>query len=97
MELNRCRLTRKPIVSAITVENGFNFLSSIKIGLLSSEEMSCCLMSQNNGHTRVRSKPHEEIDPSCRVPTVQANGGSIIIWGASMGLAWDQQHCTTTK
>ncbi|GBM01870.1 hypothetical protein AVEN_218988-1 [Araneus ventricosus] len=40
---------------------------------------------QNDGRTRVRRKPHEAMEPSCIVPTVQANGGSIMIRGCFNG------------
>ncbi|GBL88755.1 hypothetical protein AVEN_158890-1 [Araneus ventricosus] len=40
---------------------------------------------QNDGHTRVRREPHKTMNPSCTVPTVQANGGSIMIWGCFNG------------
>ncbi|GBN86529.1 hypothetical protein AVEN_255385-1 [Araneus ventricosus] len=37
---------------------------------------------QNDGFTRVRKEPHEVMRPSFIVPTLQANGGSIMIWVA---------------
>ncbi|GBL87934.1 hypothetical protein AVEN_192094-1 [Araneus ventricosus] len=40
---------------------------------------------QNDGCTRVRREPHKAMDPSCIIPTVQANGGSIMIWGCFNG------------
>ncbi|GBN55695.1 hypothetical protein AVEN_70747-1 [Araneus ventricosus] len=40
---------------------------------------------ENDGRTRVRMEPHEAMDTSCIVPTVQANGGSIMIWGCFNG------------
>ncbi|GBM86382.1 hypothetical protein AVEN_138254-1, partial [Araneus ventricosus] len=30
---------------------------------------------QDDGPTRIKREPHEDMDPSCMVPTVQANGG----------------------
>ncbi|GBM92317.1 hypothetical protein AVEN_72346-1 [Araneus ventricosus] len=87
MELNSCRPIRKPLVWVITVKNDPNLLSSINIGLLSSGEMSCGLMSQDAAYSRTISlplfgrEPHEAMDPSCIVPTEQANGGSVMIWG----------------
>ncbi|GBN30534.1 hypothetical protein AVEN_192516-1 [Araneus ventricosus] len=40
---------------------------------------------QNDGRTRVRREPYEAMGPSCIVPTVQANGGSIMIWSCFNG------------
>ncbi|GBN21014.1 Transposable element Tcb2 transposase [Araneus ventricosus] len=34
---------------------------------------------------RVKREPHKTMDPSCIVSTVQANGGSIMIWGCFNG------------
>ena len=36
---------------------------------------------QHDGRVRVRREAHEALDPSCIVPTVQASGGSVMIWG----------------
>ncbi|GBL97123.1 hypothetical protein AVEN_144575-1 [Araneus ventricosus] len=52
MELNSCRATRKPFVSAINRKNSPNLLSSIKMGMLSSREMSCGLRSQDLAYSR---------------------------------------------
>jgi hypothetical protein len=36
---------------------------------------------QDGGRVSVRRHLHEAMDPSCIVPTVQAFGGSVMIWG----------------
>ncbi|GFX23587.1 transposable element Tcb2 transposase [Trichonephila clavipes] len=34
-----------------------------------------------DGRVRVRRQPHESTDPTCQQGTVQAGGGSVIVWG----------------
>ncbi|GBN63728.1 hypothetical protein AVEN_114070-1 [Araneus ventricosus] len=49
-----------------------------------SDESRFCLF-QNDGHTMVRRETHEAMGLLCIVPTVQANGSSIMIWGCFNG------------
>ena len=79
---------RKPLISeANWGKKGFNLLGSIKIGLWSNGRRSCGPMSPDlpcsrvMGVIRVRREADEVMHPSCLVPTVQACGGSAMIWG----------------
>ncbi len=39
------------------------------------------LLFHADGRTRVWRKPHEYMHPSCRVSTLQAGGGGVMVWG----------------
>ncbi|GBO06955.1 Transposable element Tcb1 transposase [Araneus ventricosus] len=90
MKLNSCRRTRK-LVSVINRQKRLQYAKQHKdwtVELLGnvmwSDEPRFSLF-QNGGLTRVRREPHEAMDPSCIVATVQANGGSIMIWDCFTG------------
>ncbi|GBN77863.1 hypothetical protein AVEN_86917-1 [Araneus ventricosus] len=85
MELNSCRPTRKPLVSAINHKKRLQFVKQHKDwtveqwgNVMWSDESRIGLF-QNDGLNGIRREPYEAMDLSCIVPTVQANGGSIMI------------------
>lgn len=76
---------REPLISSINQTKGPNLLQIIKNwnfekfrNVMWSNKSKFSLL-QNDGRTRVGREPHEEIDPSCILSTVQATGGSIVI------------------
>ncbi|GBL85901.1 Transposable element Tcb1 transposase [Araneus ventricosus] len=97
MELNSCGPTRKPLVSAINFKKRLQFAKQHKNwtveqwGNVTWSYESRFSLFHNDGCTRVRQEPHEAMDPSCIVPTVQTFGGSIMIWncfnGSNLGSA----------
>lgn len=85
---NSCVALRKPLVSEANHKKRLPFATgSIKIGLWSNEkkvmwsDASRFTLSQRHGCIRVRREAHEAMHPSCIVPTVQAYGSSVMIWG----------------
>ncbi len=39
------------------------------------------LLQHSDGRVRIYHKEHESMDPSCLISTVQAGGGSVMVWG----------------
>ncbi len=46
------------------------------------------LLRHSDGRVRIWCKEHENMDPSCLVSTVQAGGGSLMVWGIFFGTLW---------
>lgn len=87
LHLNSCASTRKPLVSKVNRKKRLQFAKEHKnwtvqqwSNIMWSDESRFTLF-QHDGRVRVRREPHESLDPSCIVPTVQASGGSVMIWG----------------
>ena len=85
--LNSCVATRKPFVSEANRKKWLQFALEHKDWTVEqwkkvmwSDKIRFTLF-QSNGRVRVRREMHEVIHPSCIVPTVQASGGSVMIWG----------------
>ncbi|GFW60547.1 transposable element Tcb2 transposase [Trichonephila clavipes] len=38
-------------------------------------------LNRAEGHVQVRRQPHESLDLACQQGTVQAGGGSVMVWG----------------
>ena len=87
MRLNGCVALRKPHISEDNQKKKLRFAREQKIGLWSdgkkvmwSDEARFTLF-QSDGDIRVRREADEVMHPSCLMPTVQACGGSVMIWG----------------
>ena len=86
MGLNSCVATRKPLLTETNRKKRLQFARDHKNWTLEqwrkimwSDERPFTLF-QHDGRIRVRREAHEALDPSCTVPTVQASGGSVMIW-----------------
>ncbi|GFV46033.1 HTH_Tnp_Tc3_2 domain-containing protein [Trichonephila clavipes] len=44
-------------------------------------DKSCLQLNRADGRVRVWRQPHESMDLTCQQGTVQAGGGSVMIWG----------------
>ncbi|GBM96726.1 Transposable element Tcb1 transposase [Araneus ventricosus] len=90
-ELNSCRPTRKPVVSAINRKKRLHFAKQhkdwtvVEWGNIMWSDESRFSLFQNNGCSKIRREPHEAMGPSCIVPNVQANGDGIMIWSCFNG------------
>ena len=87
MHLSKCKSTRKPLVSAANRKKRMLFAKEHKNWtvedwkLVMWSDESRFTLFQNDGRVRVWRQPHKALDPSCVTPTVQASGGSMMIWG----------------
>jgi transposase len=87
MGLRSCAATRKPLVSKANLKKRLQFAKDHKDWTVEQwkrvmwSDESRFTLFQNDGRVRVRREPHEALDPSCIAPTVQASGGSVMIWG----------------
>jgi len=58
------------------------------------------LLRHSDGKVRIWRKQNENMDPSCLVPTVQAGGGGVIVWGMfswhTLGPLVPIGHCYAT-
>lgn len=85
--LNSCTATRKPLVSQMNRRKRLQFAKAHKNWTVEDwkrvmwSDESRFTLFQSDGRIRVRREPHEAMDPSCMVPTVQASGGSVMLWG----------------
>ena len=87
MGLRSCVATRKPLVSAANRVKRLQFAKDHKNW--TTEDWKNCHWSDESrftlfccdGRQRVRREPHEALDPKCMTATVQAAGGSVMVWG----------------
>ena len=86
MHLSKCKSTRKPLVSSANRKKRRLFAKEHKNWTVEDwkrvmwSDESRFTLFQNDGRVRVWRKPHEALDPACVSPTVQASGGSVMIW-----------------
>ncbi|KAF7652311.1 hypothetical protein LDENG_00098550 [Lucifuga dentata] len=85
--LNSCVALRKPLICQANQKKRLQFAREHKDWTLElwkkvmwSDESRFTLF-QSDGHIRVRREADEVMHPSCLVPTIQACGGSVMIWG----------------
>ena len=90
--LRKCKSTKKPLVSATNwkkclefAQNHQNWTVEQWKKVMWSDESRFTLF-QNDGCVRVWCEPHEAIDPSCTTLTLQASGGSVMIWVVFAGM-----------
>ncbi|GFU89669.1 transposable element Tcb2 transposase [Trichonephila clavipes] len=57
---------------------------------------SCFQLNQADGRVRVWRQPHESMGPTCQQGTVQAGGGSVIIWGVCKWVDMEPLICIDT-
>lgn len=86
MDYGSCRPIRKPLISEENRRKRLEWCLEHKAWTLDdwkmvawSDESRYTLFS-TDGRRRVWRLPHEALDPSCMVPTVQASGGSCMVW-----------------
>ena len=87
MNLGKRNPIRKPLVSAANRKKRLLFAREHQNwtvedwkNVMWSDESRFNLF-QNDGRVKVWRQPHEALDSSCITPTVQASGGSVMIWG----------------
>jgi hypothetical protein len=87
MGMRSCVATRKPLVSTANRRKRLQFAMEHKDWTIEQWEHvmwsdeSRFTLFQNDGRVRLMRQPHDAMDPSCIAPTVQASGGSVMIWG----------------
>ena len=85
--LNSCVALRKPLISEANRKKRLQFAREHKDWTLEQwkkvmwSDESRFTLFQSDGRIRVRREADEVMHPSCLVPTVQACGGSVMIWG----------------
>lgn len=85
--LNSCVALRKPLISDSNQKKRLQFAREHKDWTLEQwkkvmwSDESRFTLFQSDGRIRVRREAGEVMHPSCLVPTVQACGGSVMIWG----------------
>ena len=77
MHLSKCKSTRESLVSSAKEHKNWTVEDWKRV--MWSDESRFTLF-QNDGRVRVWQEPHEALDPACVSPTVQASGGSVMIW-----------------
>uniref|UniRef100_A0A3B5RET6 Tc1-like transposase DDE domain-containing protein n=1 Tax=Xiphophorus maculatus TaxID=8083 RepID=A0A3B5RET6_XIPMA len=96
--LNSCVAVRKPLISKANQKKRLQFPREHKDWTLEEwkrvmwSDESRFTLFQSDGRIRVRREAGEVMHPSCLVPTVQACGGSAMIWGCC---SWSGQGSAT--
>jgi hypothetical protein len=81
-----CR-KKKPLISAVNRKKQLQFAREHKDWTIEQckhvmwSDESRFTLFQNDGRLRMRRQPHPAMDHACIAPTVQASGGSVMIWG----------------
>ncbi len=78
---------RMPLLSAKNRKRRLQFAQAHQNGTVEDwknvawSDESQFLLQHSNGRVRILRKEHESMDLSCLVSTVQAAGGSVMVWG----------------